>query len=127
MAVWIGALLMVHRNGINYPGQTPAWCSASTLVSPLTSVFLIAGRTHTETLNPGAGIMVRGKTESGWLWGWDNLVLGTLSALSETGGKCGASLAPSLGLFSLFQCMTYSSGGNWLGWRVPKATLGFGT
>ncbi|XP_025149467.1 zinc finger protein 333 isoform X2 [Bubalus bubalis] len=48
---------MVQRNGINYPGQTPAWCSASTLVSPLTSVFLIAGRTHTETLNPGAGIM----------------------------------------------------------------------
>lgn len=46
---------------------------------------------HTETLNPGAGIMVRGKTEPGWLWGWENLVLGALSALSERGGKCGAS------------------------------------
>ena len=100
---------------------------ASTLVSPLTSVFLIAGRTHTETLNPGAGIMVRGKIESGWFWGWDNLVLGALSALLERRGKCGASLALSLGLFSLFQCMTCSSAGNWRGWRVPKATLGFGT
>ena len=46
--------------------------------------------------------MVRGKIEPGWLWGWENLVLGALSALLERGGKCGASLALSLGLFSLF-------------------------
>lgn len=30
-------------------------------ISSFTSVSLIAGRTPTETLNPGAGVMVRGK------------------------------------------------------------------
>lgn len=29
----------------------------------------IAGRTPSETVNPGAGVMVKGLEESGWLWG----------------------------------------------------------